>query len=92
MLTGDHPATALAIARELELSDSDEQIVTGPQLKQAAGSSDRDQLTRRARVFARVEPRQFTLKHIKVAKEQQLTPCPQLCELAVLCSMKGRID
>ena len=58
MLTGDHPATALAIARELELSDSAEQIVTGPQLKQAAGRGDMDRLTRQARVFARVEPRQ----------------------------------
>ena len=49
---------ALAIARELKLSDSADQIVTGPQLKQAAGSGDMDQLTRQARVFARVEPRQ----------------------------------
>ena len=58
MLTGDHPATALAIARKLELADSADQIVTGPQLKQAAASGDMDQLTRQARVFARVEPRQ----------------------------------
>jgi len=49
---------ALAIARELELSDSADQIVTGPLLKQAAGSGDMDQLTRQARVFTRVEPRQ----------------------------------
>ena len=49
---------ALAIARELELSDSADQIVTGPQLKQAAGRGDMDRLTRQARVFARVEPRQ----------------------------------
>lgn len=58
MLTGDHPATAVAIARELELSDSADQIVTGPQLKQAAGDQDLDRLTRHARVFARIEPRQ----------------------------------
>ena len=58
MLTGDHPATALAIARKLELADSADQIVTGPQLKQAAASGDMDQLTRQARVFALVEPRQ----------------------------------
>ena len=57
MLTGDHPATALAVARELELSDSADQIITGPQLKQAADSGDMDQLTRQAQVFARVEPR-----------------------------------
>jgi magnesium-transporting ATPase (P-type) len=58
MVTGDHPATALAIARELELADSADQIVTGPQLKQAEDSAGVDRLTREARVFARVEPRQ----------------------------------
>lgn len=58
ILTGDHPATALAIARELELSDRADQIVTGPQLRQATGNGDMDKLTRQARVFARVEPRQ----------------------------------
>jgi magnesium-transporting ATPase (P-type) len=58
MVTGDHPATAVAIARELELSDSADQIVTGRQLKQAASDQDMDRLTRQARVFARVEPRQ----------------------------------
>jgi magnesium-transporting ATPase (P-type) len=58
MLTGHQPATALAIARKLELADSADQIVTGPQLKQAAAGGDMDQLTRQARVFALVEPRQ----------------------------------
>ena len=58
MVTGDHPATALAIARELELAEHEKQIVTGPQLRAAAGSEEIDQLTRRARVFARVEPSQ----------------------------------
>jgi Ca2+-transporting ATPase len=58
MITGDHPSTALAIARELDLADSPEQIVTGPQLKQVSNERDCDALTRDARVFARVEPRQ----------------------------------
>ena len=58
MVTGDHPDTALAIARELELADTLDQVVTGPQLKQAADDTAVDQLTRRARVFARVEPQQ----------------------------------
>jgi Ca2+-transporting ATPase len=58
MVTGDHPDTALAIARELELAGSLDQVVTGPQLRQAAGTSGVDRLTRRARVFARVEPQQ----------------------------------
>ena len=58
MVTGDHPATALAIARELELADHTDQMVTGPELNRAADSDTFDRLTRRARVFARVEPRQ----------------------------------
>ena len=58
MVTGDHPATALAIARELELTDSMDKIVTGPQLKLAANEKELDELVRHAHVFARVEPRQ----------------------------------
>jgi len=58
MVTGDHPDTALAIARELDLADDLDQLVTGPQLKQAVDDAAVDRLTRRARVFARVEPQQ----------------------------------
>jgi Ca2+-transporting ATPase len=58
MVTGDHPATAFAIARELELADSFEQVVTGAQLVQAADTAALDSLTRHAGVFARVEPQQ----------------------------------
>jgi magnesium-transporting ATPase (P-type) len=58
MVTGDHPATAFAIARELELVESPEQVITGRDMKQAASDADLDRLTRRARVYARVEPQQ----------------------------------
>jgi magnesium-transporting ATPase (P-type) len=58
MLTGDHPATAYAIARELELVDAPEQVIPGPVLKQAADEAAIDRLTARGRVFARVEPQQ----------------------------------
>ncbi|HHJ15764.1 MAG TPA: HAD family hydrolase [Gammaproteobacteria bacterium] len=58
MLTGDHPLTAFAIARELELATSPQQIITGPQLQQATDNAAMDHLTRDARVFARVEPQQ----------------------------------
>ncbi|MCS6915698.1 MAG: HAD-IC family P-type ATPase [Myxococcota bacterium] len=57
MITGDHPVTALAIARDLGLAETPEQVVTGAQLEQLA-DSDLEQVTRRARVFARVTPRQ----------------------------------
>jgi magnesium-transporting ATPase (P-type) len=58
MLTGDHPATAFAIASELELVSSQEEVVTGPELKQATDEAEMDRLTGRSRVFARVEPQQ----------------------------------
>ncbi len=58
MITGDHPETAMAIARELDLVTSGEAIVTGRQLKAAESRAELDALTRHARVFARIEPQQ----------------------------------
>lgn len=58
MVTGDHPSTALAIARELSLAESNRQIVTGPQLIEVQSEQLLDSLVRDARVFARVEPHQ----------------------------------
>jgi magnesium-transporting ATPase (P-type) len=57
MITGDHPATALAIARRLGLAERPEQVVAGAQL-QGATEDQIDALTARARVFARVDPAQ----------------------------------
>jgi magnesium-transporting ATPase (P-type) len=60
MVTGDHPGTALAIARDLGMASSARQVVTGIRLREAktAGEDQIDRLTREARVFARVEPEQ----------------------------------
>ena len=58
MVTGDHPATAFSIAKELGLAEHDDQIVTGPELKQAIKSGNIDELTEKVPVFARVEPYQ----------------------------------
>ena len=58
MITGDHPKTAYAIAKELRLTDSLDRVVTGPRLKDMPPSPERDQLLDNARVFARVEPQQ----------------------------------
>jgi Ca2+-transporting ATPase len=57
MVTGDHPVTALAIARELGLTD-DDHVVTGPMLARAGddGPDAIDALVRGSHVFARVEP------------------------------------
>ncbi|MDO9583497.1 MAG: HAD-IC family P-type ATPase [Desulfomicrobium sp.] len=60
MITGDHPATAGAIAGELGLSDRDEAVVTGVQLS-AAGTPDSpafEKLVASTHVFARVSPTQ----------------------------------
>lgn len=60
MITGDHPATAGALARELGLSDRDEPVVTGARLSEA-GSPDSpafEKLTASTHVFARVSPAQ----------------------------------
>ncbi len=58
MITGDHPVTAMAIAKELDLIKHSDQIITGPELKHFAEDGNMDELIREARVFARVEPQQ----------------------------------
>lgn len=58
MITGDHPATALAIAQELGMVERSDQLVTGPELRLASDSGAIDRLTHEARVFARVGPHQ----------------------------------
>lgn len=60
MITGDHPSTAGAIARELGLMDLDEEVVTGQQLKEV-GTLDSpafEKLVLSTHVFARVTPTQ----------------------------------
>ena len=57
MVTGDHPVTALAIARDLGLTSDPQQVVTGAEL---AGMSPAqlEQVVACARVYARVSPQQ----------------------------------
>ncbi|MFT5181638.1 MAG: Ca2+-transporting ATPase, partial [Alphaproteobacteria bacterium] len=57
MITGDHPQTALAIARDLGISDAIDDVVTGAQLNAARHDPVAfDLLATTARIFARVEP------------------------------------
>ncbi|NJD32230.1 MAG: HAD-IC family P-type ATPase [Gammaproteobacteria bacterium] len=57
MVTGDHPVTALAIARDLGIASRPDEVVAGSAL--ATGRPDRlRDAIRRARVFARVTPGQ----------------------------------
>lgn len=60
MVTGDHPATALAIARELGIAGAKEHVVTGPELAQLGGADQPAfvETVKDARVFARVTPAQ----------------------------------
>ena len=57
MVTGDHPATALAIARELGLAVDDTAVLTGDEFGTLDDRS-RAARVRAATVFARVEPLQ----------------------------------
>lgn len=63
MVTGDHPQTALAIARELGLVQGAGSVVTGEDLEQARAASEDelDALVRTHRVFARISPAQKSL-------------------------------
>lgn len=57
MVTGDHPLTAFAIAKELGIAFDSEQVVTGTMLKQA-DETELNRLVKTANVFARTEPEQ----------------------------------
>ena len=57
MITGDHPATAQAIARELGILDEDELAVTGVELEKLSESKFKAQVEKIA-VYARVSPDQ----------------------------------
>ena len=59
MITGDHPATALAIARDLGICRSEKDVISGELLAGlAADPAAFDAAVARSRVFARVEPTQ----------------------------------
>jgi magnesium-transporting ATPase (P-type) len=57
MVTGDHPVTALAISRDLGLAQEMSQVISGTELAQLS-PEEKQAAIRRARVFARVTPRQ----------------------------------
>ncbi|WP_332871382.1 cation-translocating P-type ATPase [Shewanella sp. Choline-02u-19] len=60
MITGDHPATALTLAQQLNIATKDDSAITGLALEKAMhqGESEFDQLVSSHRVFARVKPKQ----------------------------------
>ncbi len=62
MVTGDHPATALAIGRELGIARNDRDVVTGKDIEALERDEGGDVAAsiRQSHVYARVEPRQKT--------------------------------
>ena len=69
MVTGDHPATALAIARELGIATSPEQVITGAELE-ALGNYEEPAFLKKLEnisVFARV----FPLQKLAIVKNLQ---------------------
>ena len=64
MITGDHPATGMSIARDLGMAGEDDEAVTGAELRELEDDADAlMKKIRAAKVFARVEPAQ---KHVIV--------------------------
>ncbi|NBC46840.1 MAG: HAD-IC family P-type ATPase [Gammaproteobacteria bacterium] len=63
MITGDHPATGLSIARELGIAGEGDQAVTGAEVQAQTDQAQEDDAAARlgrAPVYARVEPEQKT--------------------------------
>ena len=67
MVTGDHPVTALAIARDLGLAAGSEQVVSGRELDSMT-TEGREDVLGRVRVYARVTPRQ-KLELVEAARD-----------------------
>jgi magnesium-transporting ATPase (P-type) len=58
MVTGDHPSTALAIARQLGIAAADADVVTGREIRDLTAGRERAERIADAAIFARVEPSQ----------------------------------
>jgi len=61
MITGDHPATAFAIGKKLELISEINQLVTGSQIREANTPDKLEEIISSASVFARIEPQQKSI-------------------------------
>lgn len=60
IITGDHPITALSIAKQLNLADSINEVTTGSQVADAmrGDKSKLESLVHKTKIYARVEPQQ----------------------------------
>ncbi len=76
MITGDHPATALAIAKRLGIAETEQQLLTGHELA-GLDMTKLQQRVRQLRVYARVSP------------EQKIAIVQALQEVGEYCAMTG---
>ena len=58
MITGDHPATALTIARDLNLAKDNSEVITGKELEEVYEKGEKyfDEFIKDIKVFSRVTP------------------------------------
>ena len=58
MITGDHPLTALSIAKDINIADSESQVATGKEIEEkfALGQAEFDNFIKNKVVFSRVAP------------------------------------
>ncbi|MBO6195394.1 MAG: HAD-IC family P-type ATPase [Bacilli bacterium] len=58
MITGDHPATALTIAKNLKIATNKKEVITGIELKEAYKKGEKyfDECIKHIKVFSRVTP------------------------------------
>ncbi|WEU40602.1 MAG: calcium-transporting P-type ATPase, PMR1-type [Candidatus Odinarchaeum yellowstonii] len=68
MITGDHPNTAAAIAKELGILKEGELVITGSQLD-AMGLEELEKIVEKVKVYARVSPK-HKLQIIKALKKK----------------------
>ena len=68
MITGDHPLTAMAIAKELNIATTQERSVTGQEIAKM-DSAELQQTVRQVSVYARVAP-EHKLRIVKALQKQ----------------------
>lgn len=58
MITGDHPLTALSIAKDLELATNKDEVITGVEVSEAYSKGEKyfDNIVKNKKIFSRVTP------------------------------------